>query len=265
MSQTPTSIGRLLGRHGLVPRKRLGQHFLADGNIIDKMVRTADVSSGDQVVEVGAGTGALTAAIAETGARVLAYEIDRRLAPVLAEVVGERPNVELRFEDAMQALPDALGAGPWKLVANLPYNVGTPLVLKLLRTAPRITRFTVMVQREVADRLVALPGTRQYGLPSIVARLTSEVHRAFVVPPQVFIPAPSVSSAVVVMTRRSGVDRQRIEKAIGVAAEAFRHRRKMLRATLDVVALERAGISPTARPEDLAPERFLDLVDMQDD
>jgi len=207
MSQTPTSIGRLLGRHGLVPRKRLGQHFLADGNIIDKMVRTADVSSGDQVVEVGAGTGALTAAIAETGARVLAYEIDRRLAPVLAEVVGERPNVELRFEDAMQALPDALGAGPWKLVANLPYNVGTPLVLKLLRTAPRITRFTVMVQREVADRLVALPGTRQYGLPSIVARLTSEVHRAFVVPPQVFIPAPSVSSAVVVRSR-STTDRE---------------------------------------------------------
>ncbi|NOY55844.1 MAG: 16S rRNA (adenine(1518)-N(6)/adenine(1519)-N(6))-dimethyltransferase RsmA [Actinobacteria bacterium] len=265
MSQSPTSIDSLLRRHGLTPRKRLGQHFLADGNIIDKMVRVAGVSAGDQVVEVGAGTGALTVAIAETGASVLAYEIDRGLAPVLAEVVGERSDVELRFEDAMHALPDALDAGPWKLVANLPYNVGTPLVLKLLRTAPQITRFTVMVQREVADRLVAPPGTRQYGLPSVVARLTSEVHRAFVVPPQVFIPAPSVSSAVVVMTRRSGVDRQRVERAIEVAAVAFRHRRKMLRATLDVAVLERAGIPPTARPEDLAPERFLDLADAHDE
>ncbi|HZJ48929.1 MAG TPA: 16S rRNA (adenine(1518)-N(6)/adenine(1519)-N(6))-dimethyltransferase RsmA [Acidimicrobiia bacterium] len=265
MNQSPTIISELLARHGIAPRKRLGQHFLADGNIIDKMVRTADLGPGDEVVEVGAGTGALTIAIADTGASVLAYEIDRGLASVLAEVVGERSNVDLRFEDAMRALPDALDAGPWKLVANLPYNVGTPLVLKLLRSAPQITLFAVMVQREVADRLVAVPGNKQYGLPSIVTHLTSQAHRAFVVPPQVFLPVPKVSSAVVVMTRRPGVDLQRIGKAIDLAAEAFRHRRKMLRATLDVAMLEEAGISPTARPEDLAPERFLDMADAYND
>jgi len=265
MSQSPSSIAELLSRHGLAPRKRLGQHFLADTNIIDKMVRAAGVGDGDDVVEVGAGTGALTVALAETGARVVAYEIDRGLAPLLAEVVGERPNVEVRLEDAMKALPAALDAGPWKLVANLPYNVGTPLVLKLLRVAPQITDFAVMVQREVADRLVAGPGSKQYGLPSVVAHLTCEVRKAFTVPPQVFVPVPKVSSAVVLLSRRPSVDLERTGKAIDAAAEVFRHRRKMLRATIDAEALERIGIAQTARPEDLPAERFLDLADLRNE
>lgn len=260
MNQSPSTITGLLSKHGLAPRKRLGQHFLADGNVIDKMVRTAGVGPADQVVEVGAGTGALTLALARTGAHVVAYEIDRGLEPLLREVMGEQANAEVRFEDAMQALPEALDGGPWQLVANLPYNVGTPLVLKLLRTAPQINRFTVMVQSEVADRLVASHGSKLYGVPSVVVRLTSEIHRAFTVPPQVFIPIPNVSSTVVLIERRPGIDAEEVNRAIEVAATAFRHRRKMLRATFDTGALERAGISPTARPEDLPPERFLEIA-----
>jgi 16S rRNA (adenine1518-N6/adenine1519-N6)-dimethyltransferase len=258
MSQTPTSISRLLERHGLSPKKRLGQHFLADGNLIDKMIRTARVSQGDKVLEVGAGTGALTVALADAGAEVLAYEVDRTLEPALMETIGTRSKVEVRFEDAVDALPGALDAGPWKVVANLPYHIGTPLLMKLLRQAPQITEFTVMVQREVAERIVAVPGTRQYGLPSIVAGLICDVHKAFAVPPQVFIPPPAVSSAVVVLTRRTRVD-NRTEGAIDTAATVFRHRRKMLRSTFDPRVLAAAGIRPEARPEDLAPERFAEL------
>ena len=263
-AQNRSEITALLERHGLSPVHRLGQHFLADANITRKIVSVAGVERGSKVVEVGAGTGTLTLALAAAGAHVVAYEVDRGLEPVLREVTSGL-DVELRISDVMDAdlAADLEGEG-WGLVANLPYNVGTPLVLDALRRAPYIERFVVMVQREVADRLIASPGSREYGLPSVIVGIHTQARLDFTVPPQVFYPPPKVESAVVVMDRVPAPPDS--EPAIGLAAVAFNQRRKMLRRslakTLDspVLSLESAGIDPTLRAEDLSPEDYLRLA-----
>ncbi len=257
----------LLARHGVAPRKALGQHFVADPNIVHKLVRLAEVGPGDEVLEVGAGTGTLTAALAEAGCRVLAYEVDRRLEPVLAEAVAGLPEVELRFADAMEVDFGAVLAHPgWTMCSNLPYNVGTPLLLRLLRDVPHIGRYVVMVQREVAERLAAFPGSKDYGVPSVVAQLFSTVEIAFRVPPQVFVPPPEVESAVVLLERL----RERLSpcaaRAADLAAAAFRQRRKMLRSSLAAAVpdptalLAAAGIAEERRADDLTPDEYLALA-----
>ena len=259
--QTRTEIRALLDRHGLRPKKRLGQHFLADPNIVDKIVRSADVGAGDRVVEIGPGTGTLTAALAATGASVVTYEVDEALAPLLAETVGHLPNVEVRFTDAAKVDFGAeLDGGPWALVANLPYNVGTPIVLDVLRHVPAVTKVVVMVQAEVARRFGAEPGTVDYGLPSVVVGLHARVVDRFDVPGQVFVPPPNVGSSVVVLERTATSPLS--EQAIELAGIAFAQRRKMLRATLrdHTAAIEAAGIDPTARPETLGPDVWLALA-----
>jgi len=264
-AQSRVEIVALLDRHGLRPRKRLGQHFLADPNIVERIVRLAELSPGDRVLEVGAGTGTLTRALAATGATVVAYEVDAGLRPVLEETLSDC-DVDLRFEDVTRVdLPVDPTEGPWTLVANLPYNVGTSLVLDLLRSAPPIERFVVMVQSEVGDRLAATPGSKTYGLPSVVAQLHADVKAGFRVPPQVFFPAPDVDSLVVVLERRQAAPRT--EAAIEMAAAAFNQRRKMLRRSLVPVlvdpeaVLEAAGIDPTSRAEELAPGDYLRLAE----
>lgn len=260
--QSRTTILSLLERHGLVPRKAYGQHFLADPNLIAKVVAVAEIGPHDAVVEVGAGTGALTAALASTGGRVVAFEVDERFRPVVAETLAGS-NVDVRFADIMDVDLDAeLDGGPWKMVANLPYNLGTPLLLNVLLGVGRITSMTVMVQKEVADRLVARPGTAEYGLPSVVVALTSTVVERFAVPPQVFVPAPQVASSVVRLDRIDPPGR--LEEAVGLARAAFGQRRKMLRRSLAWVpdeAFAAAGVSPTSRPEQLAPGQFLALAE----
>ena len=255
----------LLERHGRRPRKALGQHFLADPNIVDRIVRLAGVGSESRVVEIGAGTGTLTRALAATGAEVVAYEIDASLAPLLEETVAGVGTVDVRFADAMQVdFAEVLGPGPWVLVANLPYNVGTPLVLDLLRDVPAVTRFVVMIQREVADRLAAEPGSRKYGLPSVVVRLYGTVRFGFRVSPQVFVPPPDVDSAVVVVER--GATPPFARQAEVLAQAAFGQRRKMIRRSLTTVLtdpeaiLDAAGIDPTVRAEDLSVGDFLAIA-----
>jgi 16S rRNA (adenine1518-N6/adenine1519-N6)-dimethyltransferase len=263
-AQTRTEIAALLARHNLSPSHRLGQHFLADGNITRKIVDLAEVRQGDPVVEVGAGTGTLTVALARAGASVVAYEIDSGLRPLLEEVtVGL--DVELRMVDAMRVdFANELDGRTWKMVANLPYNVGTPLLLDALRDANQITRFVIMVQREVAERLVARPGGKEYGLPSVVAGIHTLGTIAFRVPPQVFYPAPGVESAVVVLDRIDAPESA--ERAIEIASNGFGQRRKMLRRSLSSVfddpvsKLEMAGIDPTARAEDLTPADYVRLA-----
>ena len=226
------------------------------------------IGPGDRVVEVGAGVGTLTRALAATGARVTAFEIDEGLRPALGEVLTGL-NVDLRFEDAAAAdLPDQLEGGPWTLVANLPYNVGTPLLLDLLRWAPQIRRFVVMLQREAIDRLAAAPGSKTYGLPSVVVRLHGLIEVALRIGASVFVPPPKVESAVAVIERRGAA--RLSENAIALAAAGFGQRRKMLRSSLrSVVAdpaemLGAAGLEPTDRAENLAPEDYLRLAEVID-
>lgn len=259
--QNRSDLKELLERHGVSPDKKLGQHFLADPNITRKIAAMARVSADLQVVEIGPGTGTLTAALEETGAQVTAIEIDEALRPILEETT----NASLIFVDAADLdLATTLGPGEWVLVSNLPYNVGTGIVLDALRFAPMVQRLVVMVQLEVAERLVAGPGSKTYGIPSIVVALHGTAKVGLRVPPQVFLPPPRVGSAVVVIERAPA--HRLAEEAIGIATVAFRQRRKMLRKSLmgvfddPVTVVERAGLDPTARPEDLDPTDFIRLA-----
>lgn len=262
---TPSGLSELLARHGVSPSRRLGQHFLIDPNLVNKMVKTAAVGPEDRVLEVGAGVGNLTSALAGTGASVVAYEVDRRLAPVLAETVSSHHRVEIRMEDATRVdWNEALDGKGWVMVSNLPYGVGTPLLLEMIRKAPAVVRYAVMLQREVVQRLLARPGSREYGIPSVIAGLYTRMRRSFDVPPQVFFPRPEVFSSVVELQRTDpGPD---ADLAVSLAAAAFGKRRKMLRRSLEsqLACVEQilpaAGISPQDRPESLSPADFLRLA-----
>ena len=253
----------LLERHGIRLRPSLGQHFLTEPNTVRRIVEIAGVGPGSRVVEVGAGAGTLTRALAEAGAEVIAYEVDDSLRPLLEEVVGQR--AEIRFEDAADVDFDAvLPPGDWSLVANLPYNVGTPIVLRLLREVPRVGRLVVMLQREAVERLAASPGSKTYGLPSVVVGLHGTIRVALRVPPHLFVPQPKVESAVAVIERKPADPRA--ERAIEIAAAAFGQRRKMVRTSLRGVfpdpepVLSAVGVDPTSRAEELSPSDYLRLA-----
>lgn len=252
-------IDRLLERHGLAARRSLGQNFVVDPNLIDRIVSLAGVGPDDHVVEVGPGLGSLTVALAATGATVVAVEKDATLLPALEEVLGERGlEPDLRLADATQLdwgelLDPTLR---WKLVANLPYNVAVPVILGVLASAPMIDEQLVMVQREVADRLVATPGGRTIGIPTIKVAWYAAASIVATVPPEVFVPRPRVSSALVQLRRRPPPSEQLAPAQVFTLVErAYGQRRKMLRSTLGAAvapeAFEAAGVSPTARPEQL--------------
>ena len=268
MSQTRSEISSLLARYDISPRRRLGQHFLADPNIIAKIVGLAGDPTGTRALEIGAGTGTLTRALVEAGFAVTAYEIDERLRPLLSEVMNGL-DVDVRFGDAADLDLSEVGSGDrWVLVANLPYQVGTSILLDLLREATGLQRCVVTLQREVADRLVARPGSKVYGLPSVVVALYGSASLEFRVPPQVFLPPPNVESAVVMIERTADPDPLR-DLAVRVAAAGFGRRRKMLRSSLRSVLPEpvadhlgMAGIDPTLRAEDLGAGCFLAIAEV---
>ncbi len=264
--QGRSRIRDLLAIHDLSPNKALGQHFLADPNVIRKIVGLSGVGPGSRVIEIGGGTGTLTAELAASGATVVVYEIDKGLVAILDEVVGGLSNVEIRHRDASRLdLQPALTGDGWTFVANLPYNVGTRILLDALRHAPCVERFVVMVQAEVADRLFSRPGSKTYGVPSVITALHSEGGPEFTVHPEVFYPKPQVGSTVVVLDRIQAPDEA--AEAIDLAATAFQQRRKMVRRSLapaidDPEAVLRiAGIDPTSRAEELAPHDFVRLAE----
>jgi 16S rRNA (adenine1518-N6/adenine1519-N6)-dimethyltransferase len=253
---SPRDASALLAEHGLAPRKALGQHFVVDPNTVRRIARLAGVGPGDRVVEIGAGLGSLTLALLETGAEVTAVEVDPGLVGVLEEVAAPA-GARVVAGDALRLDWDAvLGDGPWVLVANLPYNVASPLVADLLDGVPPITRMLVMVQREVAERLVAGPGEPAYGALSVKVAYWARAALAGRVPASVFLPPPNVASELVTIERRP-------EPAVDVAPDelfplvraGFAGRRKMLRRGLagrvGPAAFECAGVRPEARAEDL--------------
>jgi 16S rRNA (adenine1518-N6/adenine1519-N6)-dimethyltransferase len=251
-------VSRLLADHGLAPRRDLGQNFVGDPNTVRRIARLADVGPGDHVVEIGAGLGSLTLALAETGASVLAVEVDRGVVPVLREVVADQPLVRVVEGDAMTLDWESLLAGHdrWVLVANLPYNVATPLVMDLLDGVPAIRRMLVMVQREVAERFCAAPRTSAYGAVTVKVAYWATARIAGHVPASVFVPRPNVESALAEITRRDvpAVDVDP-EAMFRLVRHAFQHRRKMLRRSLAGVVppevFDTAGIDPQRRPEEL--------------
>ena len=259
MTLSRTATSELLRRHGLAPRRALGQNFVVEPETVRRIARLAGVTSDDHVVEVGAGLGALTLALADTGARITAVEVDSGLFPVLCDNVASRTNVRCVHADALRAdWDDLLADAPnWVLVANLPYNVGTPLVLDLLDSVPRITRMLVMVQKEVAERLCATVGDDAYGAPSVKVAYWATARIVGDVPAAVFLPQPRVASALLEIRRRSeplftDVDPQGL---FALVRAGFATRRKMLRSALKQQVLPgdftAAGIDPTARAEDL--------------
>jgi len=252
-------ITNLLEEHSLSPRRAFGQNFVADPNTVRRIARLAGIGPGDHVVEIGGGLGSLTLALAETGARVTAIEIDHGIAPVLRAVTAELENVTVVEGDALALDWTSLLSDDARVtvVANLPYNVATPLVADLLDTVPQIDRFVVMVQREVALRLAASPGSSDYGAISVKVAYWGSARILGDVPPTVFVPRPKVTSSIIEITRRA-------EPAVGdvtptelftLVRRAFGQRRKMLRRSLaEVVTAEQfvaAEVSPEARPEQL--------------
>lgn len=244
---------------------RLGQNFLADPNLLDAIVRDAELAPEDVVLEVGAGEGVLSERLASAAAHLHTVEIDRGLAPAL-EPIAALPNVELHWGDAMKLDLGALRPEPTAMVANLPYSVATPLVLRTIETLPSLRRWTVMVQREIADRLRAAPGSRTYGGPSAIAQLACEVELVRAVDPAVFKPRPRVDSAILRLRRTGpGADAETRK----LVRAAFAHRRKSLARSLEHArpgslaparaALAELGLPEDARAEALAPEQFAAL------
>jgi 16S rRNA (adenine1518-N6/adenine1519-N6)-dimethyltransferase len=258
---TPASVRALLAEHGIRPSRRRGQHFLADPNTARRIIRLAGVGAGDRVLEVGAGLGSLTLALLERECSVLALELDRRLVSILEHEVPDDADVQVVSGDALTVdLTALLGSGPWSCVSNLPYSVATPVVIRLLEEAPAVTGGLVMVQREVADRLVAGPGTAAYGAPSVRVAYYADAKIVGMVPRAVFVPVPKVDSALVAFVRRDSppVDVPSRERLFQLVRAGFAHRRKMLRRTLrpalgehTEVVLTDAGIDPRARAESL--------------
>jgi 16S rRNA (adenine1518-N6/adenine1519-N6)-dimethyltransferase len=254
----------LLDRHGVRPSRALGQNFVVDPNTVRRIARLAEITPGDPVVEVGAGVGSLTLALADTGADLTTVEVDRRLLPVLEEVLdGLEPRPRVMQGDALTLDWDELLAGHrrWQLVANLPYNVATPLVLDVLDGVAAIERMLVMVQREVGERLAAVPGTSAYGIPSVKVAYWATAEIAGRIGPSVFLPRPKVESALVRIVRRprpaTSADPDRL---FALVRAGFGQRRKMLRRSLvdlvDADDFARAGIAPEARAEELSVEQW---------
>lgn len=283
---SPRQANELLKAHGLRAQKRLGQNFLIDRNTLDRIVRAADLQPDDPTLEIGAGLGALTRALAASSSSVTAVEIDRHLEPILLQTTGSLPQVHLIFEDFLRLdtealLAEAFGERPGVVVANIPYYITTPILERLIENKRRLKRIVLLVQQEVARRMTALHDTEEYGAMSVFAQYHAQVELVGVVPPTVFLPQPEVSSAVIALTPAfPGTVPVRDEaRFFHMVRAAFGQRRKTLinalmrapasfnlgfgmedRAKVEAL-LARAGIDPARRGETLSLAEFARLAD----
>ena len=272
----------ILERHGFTFKKSFGQNFLTDTNILQKIVDTAEIDKNINVIEIGPGIGALTEFLAESAAEVMAFEIDDRLVPILADTLRDFDNVTVANQDILKVdlaqyiaefkNPDL----PIKVVANLPYYITTPILMHLIESGIPFSEFVVMMQREVADRISAQPNTKAYGSLSIAVQYYMTAKVAFIVPRTVFVPAPNVDSAILKMVRRDqpAVEVQDEKFFFKVSKASFVHRRKTLWNNLTshfgkseetkaklTAALEQAELSPSVRGEALTLADFARLAD----
>ena len=272
----------ILERHGFTFKKSFGQNFLTDTNILQKIVDTAEIDKKVNVIEIGPGIGALTEFLAESAAEVMAFEIDERLVPILADTLRDFDNVTVVNQDILKVdlaqyiaefkNPDL----PIKVVANLPYYITTPILMHLIESGIPFSEFVVMMQREVADRISAQPNTKAYGSLSIAVQYYMTAKVAFIVPRTVFVPAPNVDSAILKMVRRDqpAVEVQDEKFFFKVSKASFVHRRKTLWNNLTshfgkseetkvklTAALEQAELSPSVRGEALTLADFARLAD----
>lgn len=268
MTLSRSDASRQLEGAGLRAKRALGQNFVVDPNTVRRIARLARVDDSQNVVEIGAGLGSLTLALAETDARVVAVEVDDSLLPLLNENVGHLPNVSVVHADAMKIDWSHLLADSnnWALVANLPYNVATPLVADILDFVPQVTRMLVMVQKEVGERFCAQPSTEAYGALSVKVAYHARAQVVGLVPASVFLPRPNVESALVEIVRHASpvdttVDPQLLFSLVKMG---FAKRRKMLRGALagrvTPEQLERASIAPTSRAEELTVHDWIRLA-----
>ena len=272
----------VLERHGFTFKKSFGQNFLTDTNILQKIVDTAEIDRNVNVIEIGPGIGALTEFLAENAAEVMAFEIDERLVPILADTLRDFDNVRVVNEDILKsdlqarikefANPNL----PIKVVANLPYYITTPILMHLIKSGIPFSEFVVMMQREVADRISAQPNSKSYGSLSIAVQYYMTAKVAFIVPRTVFVPAPNVDSAILKMTRRDKPAVEVKDEAFffKVSKASFTHRRKTLWNNLTSYfgksnevktklesALDNAELSPSVRGEALGLQEFARLAD----
>lgn len=276
---TPSRTRDILKRYGFSVKKSLGQNFLTEPNILRKIIQTAEITKDDNVIEVGPGIGALTEQLAKHAQEVLAVEIDDRLIPVLKDTLAPYSNIQLVNKDILKIdLKQLVGQfkenGPVKVVANLPYYITTPIMMYFLESDVIIDEMVVMMQKEVADRISAVPGTKAYGSLTIAVQYHMQAELSFIVPKTVFVPQPNVDSAILKLTRRPSpaVDVTDESKFFKLTKAAFQSRRKTLWNNLQhnygkdedtrswlTVSLEEAGIDPQRRGETLSLEEFAAL------
>jgi 16S rRNA (adenine1518-N6/adenine1519-N6)-dimethyltransferase len=260
-------LREVLGAHSVTPKKSLGQNFVIDPNTIRKVVDVSGVSGGDRVLEIGAGAGSLTLGLAAVADHVTAVELDPRLLPVLTEMLDGVENVDVVAGDALKLPLAAFGARA--LVANLPYSVATPVVLRILREAPKIQRLTVMTQREAGQRLTATPGSKLYGHVSVMVAYFGKATLVSSISRRAFYPIPNVDSVVVRIVRKARPSPEDPEWLFAVIRAGFSQRRKTLRNALAsfagpdaaAAAIAAAGVAVSARAEELDLERFVALSD----
>ena len=268
MTLSRSAASRQLEGAGLRAKRALGQNFVVDANTVRKIARLANIDNHGHVLEIGAGLGSLTIALAETGAQITAVEVDDQLIPILHENVDPIDNITVVHADAMNLNWNELlvGGDKWALVANLPYNVATPLVADVLDFVPQVQRMLVMVQKEVGERFCASPSTEAYGALSVKVAFHATARIAGIVPPTVFLPKPNVDSALVEIVRHDQpIDALINQKELfSLVRMGFAKRRKMLRGSLagrvSPEQFEEADIAPTARAEELSVHDWMRLA-----
>lgn len=272
-----TATRALLEEFGLAAKHRLGQNFLVDNHVIERICAQAELTGTERVLEVGPGIGTLTLALVQEAAHVASIEMDAELEPVLAEHAAEHANFSYVMGDALKVpyerIVEALGGEPELLVANLPYNVAATIILSFFDRMPSIRRAVVMVQKEVADRIGAVPSTKEYGAYTVKLALHGRVTGRFEVPPRCFMPAPHVDSAVVRIDRYDEplVADAQFDQVARVVEAAFAQRRKTIRNSMSAngfgkdeldAAFAATGIAPAARAETLSVEDFIRLAEV---